>query len=129
MYFKDFFTQIRGRLKDNDADAAARLKSAELGRAAQAGIRKIQTLFPEVRMDVRGHMRPLFDTLHNETTARQKGEDGQLPSIPLPPEFEPALVAFVMAWAYGREASDAKDESLLRHWDRRFMELTGAFAR
>lgn len=127
MYVKDFFTQIRGRLKDADEDATATLQSAELGRATLAGIRKIQTLFPQTRLDDRGRLAALESTAYTETTAEAE-VDGDYPTIPLPAEFEPALEAYVMAWAFGREAQDAKDESLMRFWDRKFAELTGGQA-
>lgn len=129
MYVKDFFAQIRCRLDDADEDASARLQSDELGRATLAGIRKIQTVFPEARMDIRGRMAALASTAYTETTAAEKSEAGDYPAIPLPPEFEPALEAYVLAWNFGREAQDAKDESLMRFWDRKFAELTGGAGR
>ena len=128
MYVKDFFTLIRGRLKDADDDDTATLQSIELGRATRDGIRKIQTMFPETRLDIRGRLSALEATAYTDATAAVQ-VDGDYPTMPLPPEFEPALEAFVLAWAYGREAQDAKDESLMRHWENKFAELTGLPAR
>lgn len=128
MYVKDFFTLIRGRLKDADDDDTATLQSIELGRATRDGIRKIQTMFPETRLDIRGRLSALEATAYTDATADVL-VDGDYPAIPIPPEFEPALEAFVLAWAYGREAQDAKDESLMRHWENKFAELTGLPAR
>ncbi len=128
MYVKDFFTLIRGRLKDADDDDTATLQSIELGRATRDGIRKIQTMFPETRLDIRGRLSALEATAYTEDTAAVQ-VDGDYPTVPLPPEFEPALEAFVLAWVYGREAQDAKDESLMRHWENKFRELTGLPAR
>ena len=128
MFYKDFITQIRGRLKDGLTDSTATLGSEEIGRAILAGIRMIQTDFPETRLNSRGLMADLEDTAYTETTANQQ-VNGEYPSIPLPTEFEAALEAYVLAWCYGREAGDAKGESLLRHWDRRFTQLTGGEVR
>ena len=47
------------------------------------------------------------------------------PKIPLPDEFEPMLQAHVMANYYARDAQDAKDESLAKHWNNRFADLAG----
>jgi hypothetical protein len=125
MTYKDFFRQIRDNLKDVDTDATASVPSSEMGRSAYAGVRRIQGLFPETRLNNRGMLSNIEDRTFNETTANVL-VDGELPEIPLPNEFMPALESHVMAWVYARDARDQKDADLMRHWERRFEMLTGA---
>lgn len=125
MTYRDFFDQIRDNLKDVDTEATASIPSAELGRYVLKGVRKIQTMFPEVRLDRRGKLCGIETVAYTETTADvQTG--GEYPAIPLPEEFEPVLEAFVMSCCYGRDSNDVKDDSLFRHWQNRFDQLTGA---
>jgi hypothetical protein len=94
MTYRDFFDQIRDNLKDVDTEATASIPSAELGRYVLKGVRKIQTMFPEVRLDRRGKLCGIETVAYTETTADvQTG--GEYPAIPLPEEFEPVLEAFV----------------------------------
>ena len=125
MTYKDFFRQIRDNLKDVDTDATASVPSSEMGRSTYAGVRRIQGLFPETRLDRRGFLSAIEDRVFNETTA-QALVDGELPSIPIPEEFIPALEAHVMGWVHARDSRDQKDADLMRHWERRFDMMTGA---
>jgi len=124
MTYKEFFQRIRDNLKDADTDATAHIQSAALGRATLAGVRRIQGLFSETRLDRRGLFRPVETVAYTETTANVE-VDGSLPSVPLPLEFEPAIEAYVMEWCHARDARDQKDLDLARHWQNRFMLLTG----
>jgi len=124
MTYKDLFQNIRDKLNDVDTDATANVQSAALGRAILAGVRRIQGLFPETRLDRRGLFRPVETVAYTETTANVE-VDGSLPSVPLPMAFEPAIEAYVMEWCHARDARDQKDLDLARHWQNRFMQLTG----
>ena len=125
MTYKDFFRQIRDNLKDVDTDATASVPSSEMGRSTYTGVRRIQGLFPETRLNYRGMLSPIEDRTFTEVSALVL-IDGELPEVPLPNEFMPALEAHVMAWVYARDARDQKDADLMRHWERRFDMLTGA---
>ena len=127
MTYKDFFQTIRDNLKDADTEATASIPSAELGRATLRGVRKLQTTFPEIRLDRRGRQAAIETASYTEATAAVK-VDGAYPVIPVTEEFEPALEAYVMAWAYGRDSNDAKDESLFRYWQGCYDQLTGNVA-
>jgi len=127
MDYRDFFDQIRDNIKDVDTEASASIPSAELGRYILKSVRKIQSMFPETRMDRRGSLKALETTAYTETTADVM-TNGQYPAIPLPEEFEPVLEAAVMTCVYGRDSNDVKDESLFRHWQNRYDQLTGATA-
>ena len=124
MTYTDFFSQIRSNLKDADTDATARISGSELGRAIWNGVRKIQSLFPESRLDTRGYLKKVETASYTDTTAAIP-VNGELPEVPLPVEFEPILEAYVMEWAHGRDAQDSKDLDLSRHWRNRFDMLTG----
>lgn len=124
IYHKDFLQRIRDYLKDADTDATANIPQAELSRAVLAGIRKIQTLFPEARMDDRGRLAPVVTAPVTEAQAVvQVG--GDYPKIPIPDEFEAVLEGFVLAWAHSRDSNDVKDESLAKHWNNRFADMAG----
>ena len=124
MTYSDFFRQIRDNLKDVDTDATASIPSAELGRSIFSGVRRLQGLFPETRMDSRGMLSSIEDTAYTEATALVP-VDGVLPEVPLPNEYMPSLEAHVMAFVYARDARDQKDADLMRHWERRFDMLSG----
>jgi hypothetical protein len=122
--YRAFYAWYRDATKDDDAADSVKVGTDLLARATLAGIRKIQTLFPEARMDLRGRLATVPTTAVNETAAAVQGTSGY-PVIPLSDEFEPMLQGYVMAWHYGRDAQDAKDESLAKHWNNRFADLAG----
>jgi hypothetical protein len=122
--YKDFYQRFRDVIKDAATEESVRLPGAQLALAARAGIRKIQTLFPEARLDLRGTRLELASAEITETAAGQS-TDGAYPAIPLPDEFEPMLEAYVLAWYFARDSQDVKDESLSRHWNNRFADLAG----
>ena len=125
-YYKTFYPEIRDFLKDEDAEAVAAISPDSLARACLKGIRRIQGLFTEARMDRTGRVAPMADTAYTETQAASKlAATSDYPVIPLPDEFIPALEAYVLAWAFGRDSSDVKDESLAKHWNNRFADLAG----
>lgn len=119
MKYSEMFQAIRDNIKDVDTDATASVPSAELGRAMLRGIRRLQTTFPETRLDSRGRLNGIESIAYTEST------DGDL-DLPIPDEFCPALEAYCMSWVYGRDSNDAKDDGLFRHWQMRFDLLTGA---
>ena len=126
MYYKEFYPGIRDFLKDEDAEAEATISPDALARTCLKGIQRIQNLFPETRMDRTGRMAQAAATAYTETQAKDKlAATGDYPVLPLPDEFIPALEAYVLAWAFGRDSSDVKDESLARHWNNRFADLAG----
>lgn len=125
--YKDFFRQIRDNIKDVDTEETASIPSAEIGRYALKAVRKLQTTFPETRMDSRGRLNALETVAYTETTASIQS-NGLYPEIPLPEEFEPALEAAVMMSVFARDSNDVKDDSLFRHWQNRFDQLTGLSA-
>lgn len=124
MYYKDLFRQIRDNLKDVDTEATAGIPSAELGRYILKAVRAVQTTFPETRLDFRGRLNPLETTAYTESTAGTL-TGGDYPVIPVPAEFEPLLEAHVMASCHGRDANDAKSDSLYKFWQGRYNELAG----
>lgn len=122
--YRAFYQWFRDATKDDDAETSVKMDPRHLERATLAGIRKIQTLFAEARMDGRGRANAVPTAAVNETAAAVLGASGY-PVLPLPDEFEPMLQAYVMAWHYARDAADAKDESLAKHWNNRFADLAG----
>ena len=124
MFYKDFFQQIRDILKDTDTEASASVPPAELGRAIRKGVVKLQTIFPEARLDRRGSLKKLETTAYTDTTANVE-VGGEYPKIPISEEFEPALEAYTMMFVFARDSNDEKDESLLKYWTKRFTELVG----
>ena len=123
--YRAFYNWFRDATKDDDAETSVRVHTDLLARATLAGIRKIQTLFVEARMSLRGPVAAAATVPVNEAAAAVRGSDGTYPAVPLPDEFEPMLQAYVLAWHYARDAADAKDESLARHWNNRFADLAG----
>lgn len=118
MKYTEFFANIRDNLKDADTDAAAHVLPAALGRATWTGLRKIMQGFPESRVDARGRLATLPSVALTESTA---GTD----DLPVPPEFEPMLEAYVMEWAHARDARDSKDLDLASYWKNRYDQLAG----
>ena len=64
---------FRDATKDDDAETSVKVDPEHLSRATLAGIRKIQTLFPEARMDGRGRSAAVPTAAVNETAAAISG--------------------------------------------------------
>lgn len=122
--YRAFYKRFRDAIKDALAETSVQVNTDHLALATLAGIRKIQTLFPEARLDLNGNRSDLATVAVTETQAAVKADTG-FPKIPLPDEFEPMLDAYVLAWYFARESQDMKDESLSRHWNNRFADLAG----
>lgn len=122
--YRAFYKRFRDVIKDSATADSLKVNTDQLARTTLGGIRKIQTLFPEARMDIRGNRADLASAAVNESTAATLADESY-PAIPIPDEFEPMLEAYVMAWYFARDAQDAKDENLARHWNNRFADLAG----
>jgi hypothetical protein len=118
MKYSEFFAQIRSRTKDVADGSGEKVSSVAIGRFTLAGLRRLMSMFRELAIDSRGRLSDPPSIYYTEATAG-------LEVLPIPPEFEPALEAYVLASIYGSDAEDVKDESLFRYWDGKFKELTG----
>lgn len=120
--YTQFFQLIRDSTHDKLDSAGARVVSEVLGRYTLRGLRKIMGMFPETRLDRHGRMCELPTVALAESSAGAL-TNGSYPSLPIPPEFEPALEAYVLYSIYGMDSNDVKDESLFKHWQNVFKAM------
>jgi hypothetical protein len=118
MTYLEMFQIIRDRTKDTVDAESPDVTSTVVGRFMLFGLREIMGKYPETRLAMNGRMAALPTTAYTLATAG-------INVLPIPPEFEPALEAYILKSIYALDSQDVKDESLMRFWEKKYLELMG----
>lgn len=118
MKYSEFFQSVRDDMNDALDNDNPRLLSTVIGRFAWDGLKAIQSMFPETRLDPRGRQAALPAEPFTEATAGSN-------LLPIPAEFEPALLSYVLARVYNRDSDDTRDKERAKYHQARWLQLTG----